>query len=250
MINIYQIYYKEGQKSNLLPIAKPFFNTDLTPFFENEIIRDFYNDNKITGEYFGILSWKFRTKRNTIINLDSFAGSPDILIPFFPYHETHPYSILEEAERCHPQFINLFHFILDELKLPYLELQVPIYENAVIAKSHIYKKYVREILLPVMSVIENIPEDSEEYKILWSNSNYRGYAKDNPVFQKLGVDYFPYHTFICERLWSYFVELYKSQYKLRKLRRLDHRQRQIEVFNYKTKQSIRKIVKKMFNIQL
>lgn len=73
------------------------------------------------------------------------------------------------------------------------------YSNAFVAKPHIYEQYVNEFLNPAMKVMDGMPE-------LMQNS---GYPCPLPVelAEKWGVSWYPLHTFICERLFSWWVHL-------------------------------------------
>ena len=60
MTELHQIYYKEEQKSKLYPFAIPYFNDDLTIFFENVPIRDIVRASN--ADKIAVCSWKLSQK--------------------------------------------------------------------------------------------------------------------------------------------------------------------------------------------
>jgi hypothetical protein len=61
-VKVYQIYYDVDQIKYLSPDTLPYYNSKLTVYFENDLIKNFYNQSKIEADYFGVLSWRFQEK--------------------------------------------------------------------------------------------------------------------------------------------------------------------------------------------
>lgn len=207
-----QIYYKDEHLKELLPIAKPYFNAELTIFFENSVIQKLVMETK--AEKIGVISWKLKQKLRYNIgkptSLDHITeeviNSEYAVLPFTRnsvHHKT-----LEALEFWHNGSLSLLTKILDRLgiKMP-SEVWPAIYQNAFMAKTEIYQDYVSTYLSPAMALIKN---DPEIYKLATVNSNYTNLnkqdaAKPEYLQEKIGMPYYPLSTFILERLFSVYV---------------------------------------------
>lgn len=206
MIGVYQIYYDEKSKADCYPEYNLYHNTRCTPFFENSVILDLIDQEKhCEFDYFGVWSHKFRHK---VDQRQKF--SPQLFERFIKdkradvysahrYHSVH--RPVRLAEKYHPNYSYILGKILDKIgyKADFDEpARFIIYSNHFVADSCVYQDYVDSLLRPAMEVMSN----NEEVKsLIWQNSQYKGHGKlpDHlkPVF---GVDFYPYHTFLCERL--------------------------------------------------
>lgn len=213
----YQIYYKEDQKQGIDYI--PYFNSKCTPFFENSVILDLRSE--IDDDYFAVLSWKLREKLGQakqwkgmkIANTSNKLFTPEI---FEMYLDTYkpdamsfqrhaPHDPISYADRFHPNFSTYFKKIMNAIGYnwrPTVYNDV-FYCNYFTAKGEIYAEYIDKMLAPAMEVMENMPE-------LFENSNYPHPLPEHltSVFK---VNYYPYHAFLCERMFSYFAHLNKLQ---------------------------------------
>ena len=46
-------------------------------------------------------------------------------------------------------------------------------------------------------------------ELLWTDSGYTKKNKLGPYLkEQIGVSYYPYHTFICERFWTMFLNMH------------------------------------------
>jgi len=63
-VKVVQIYFKPIQIGFLDVDFLPYFNDEpVTPFFENEVIRGLYNESDHEdSDYYGVVSYKFRNK--------------------------------------------------------------------------------------------------------------------------------------------------------------------------------------------
>jgi len=77
--------------------------------------------------------------------------------------------------------------------------------NNFVAKKDVYERYVTEMLAPAMEVMLTMPE-------LMKNSMYGKPLPEN-LKKSFGVNWFPYHTFLAERFFSYFCHLNKLNCK-------------------------------------
>ena len=115
--------------------------------------------------------------------------------------------MIPAADVWHPQFSTILCKILHKLGRNIVQVpKNPIYQNAFVAKSEVYKKYVTNFLSPAMEVMET---DEEIKKLCWQDSNYTK-LKREPLSDKakvqLGVGYYPMHPFLCERFFSQWLE--------------------------------------------
>lgn len=117
---------------------------------------------------------------------------------------------LAKMDNWHPGTRQTLNMILSAIGLETFEgrrePQNAIYQNAFIARTDIYKNFLREAMIPAMKVMTDDPairvrcwEDSGYYK-LKSEPAYRKMIKE-----KTGWDYVPCHTFILERLFSCWI---------------------------------------------
>lgn len=207
-VEFFQIYYKEEQKQVLYPFATPYFNPDLTPFFENSVIRDLVRAT--TAEKIGIASPELYKKIGSQIPLR---------VPFEKKHLETDYDVLSLNRRqrdhkmmwlldyWHPGAREIFNMIWEGIGL-----QVPgepkhaMYNNHFVARADLYKEYVEVVLSPAMELMESDPvikarcyEDSQYYRLA-NNPELRA-----RVQKFLNINYCPLHTFICERMFSCFI---------------------------------------------
>jgi hypothetical protein len=206
MINIYQIYYDEASKNDCYPEYNLYYNPNCTPFFENSVILDLIDNQKhCDGDYFGVWSHKFRHKVDA-----KQKFTPQIFERFVRNNKADVYSAhryhskhvpVRLAEKYHPNYSNILRKILN--KIGYFvdfdaQARFIIYSNHFIADRCVFFDYVETLLRPAMEVMSN---DEEIKGLIWQNSRYKGHGRlpDHlkPVF---GVDFYPYHTFLCERL--------------------------------------------------
>lgn len=218
-MKVYQIYFDVSQESKLDYI--PYFNKDCTVFFENSVIRELIEQKKhIDSKYFGVVSHKLREKTEftkrawknipQIANMsegqftpESFEAilnleNPDVMS--FQRHMSHdPISF---ANKFHPNFSNYFQKIMKNIGYNWTPtvFKNVFYCNYFVAKEEIYQKYCEEMLFPAMDFMENMPE-------LMQNSNYPHKLPEH-LASKFGVNYYPYHTFLCERMFSYFAYIH------------------------------------------
>lgn len=207
---VYQIFYDDSQKEELFWDAIPFNNKNLGLYFENDVIRHLYQENKIEGEHFGVLSWKLRRKnRIHALCLKSLIdGQSDIFTFTYEKHD-----VVEYADQCHPGFQDIFFELLDYIGMSKdIHPAVGLYQNAIIAKPDVYNRYIENYLVPAIDFFERSSGSLRD--LLFSDAGYKGsptYRNNNP----LGMDHYPYHTFILERLWSVFFDVHKHQFSLK-----------------------------------
>lgn len=192
----YQIYYDEKSKENLLPGFRPYYNETCNEFFENQVIRDLY----VCGDYFGVFS--HRAKEKIIFKEQDQPFSFDSLQYFVNLYGCDVYgfqkrrkaeNIITQADNYHPNFTVYTKRILNEIgwELP-KRLEFITLFNYFVAKANIYEDYKRTLLIPAMDFMKTMPE-------LYQDA---GYKKEKPK----GMSHYPYHPFICERLFSVYVQ--------------------------------------------
>lgn len=211
-LKVYQIYYQPDQI--IEPDYIPYPNPDCTVYFENSVISKLVSMGAHVGaEYFGVvgptLRWKVEScGRGPRINSKSFKPNefelklsterPDVMA----YLQYNPHNPIRYHQTIHPNLETHFIRVLRRIGYNIVPtiLQDVIYCNAFVAKSEIYDRYVDSMLAPAMRVMEGMPEIME-------NS---GYPKTLPAHlaAKFGVPHYPYHSFVAERLFSYFCHIH------------------------------------------
>ena len=218
---VYQIYYDVEQIKYLSPDTLPHYNSKLSVYFENDLIRDFYDAGKIDSDYFGILSWRFQEK-NGVQFKSTFVDAKHDIYAFA--NSAYRQDVFEDSVKCHPYFMDIFNIVLKNLKIDSnVRPQIGLYQNTVIARGDIYRKYVSEYLIPTMDLLNRFPDRFVDLnQKLWADAKYKyDPALTQRLFEHTGKPYYTYHTFICERLWSIFYEVNKDKYDLKILNRLD-----------------------------
>lgn len=200
---IYQIYYSENQKSKLLPYSIPYYNEGLTIFFENDCIVKLVKD--CTAEKVGVCSWKLvdKMRKHHLEGLMTKKDSDYQVLSLTRNSSRH--SMLAMANAWHPHFKSTIELLWGKLgyKMPG-EAKQPIYQNAWIGKTEIYKKYVNEFLIPAINLIET---DEELNKSMIQPSGYGRLNRNSDlksVIDKLKMSDYPLCPFILERcpsLW-------------------------------------------------
>lgn len=213
---VYQIYYDEGSKEACFPEFEHYENKVCSPFFENSIIVELIKQGRhIESEYFGVFSGNFKNK--IIHSRDGKKITPQLInesldtdvLSFFRHHKNK--NVVNKAEVFHPGFkralkniLNAIGFTVDLEK----DTRFTVYQNHFIAKSSIYEQYVKELLGPAIIEMSN-KANKELQNIIWQDSGYhKKKTMPDKLKKELGVPYYPYHTFICERLFSVFLNKY------------------------------------------
>lgn len=201
---------------------KPYLNEDCTPFFENSVIRNLIELGAHRGhDYFGVVSHKLRekititkhgwAKIKNIANVSDLPFSPQlfqtILLQKRPdtmsFQRHIPHDPISFADKFHPNFSKYFAEIMHKTgyKWTPISFENVFYCNFFVAKNEIYERYVTEMLAPAMDIMLEMPE-------LFQNSNYP-HALPEELKIKFNIQYYPYHPFLCERMYSYFVHIHK-----------------------------------------
>jgi len=222
-LKIYQIYFNESQLSELS--YEPYLNNDCTPFFEASVMRDLIeNDKHLDSRYFGILPPKFEEKKdwinkhhfglshtdkNKMLDLSSDHSmkkgikSADV-ISFTRQIKLDP---ITKIEWMHKNIDVYFKEIMNKIGYDWRPtvFNHVIYSNLFIAKSEIYEMFVKEMLAPAMDVMMGMPE-------LFGNSCYpKELSKE--LKSKFNCEDYPYHSFICERMMSYYIHIHNLNCK-------------------------------------
>jgi hypothetical protein len=221
-LKIYQIYFNDTQ----IPVLEfeGISNQDCTEFFEASVIRDAIESGKhLENRYFGILPPKFIEKRDWINN-QFWSGEIDskYIIDTSSQHQTKKNIIksdvvsfthqiiadpITDMEYMHKNIALHFSEIMNKIGYDWKPavFRHVIYSNLFIAKSEIYERFVKEMLAPAMDLMKGMPE-------LWQDS---GYPKPLPkeLQQKFGCQHYPYHSFICERMISYYIHIHNLNCK-------------------------------------
>lgn len=208
-IELHQIYFEDAQKVKLYDFAIPFFNESLTVFFENSVISKVVKQSN--ADKVGVCSHdlqrklfiKARGKRT--LEQNDLIGDYDVLglIQMSKHH-----SMLQSAELWHPGFRKILEILAAKIgfQVPH-EVKNPIYQNHFVAKTAIYKAYIDNCLDPAMELMTTDVEliglcnQDSQYRVTTTGSK----ARFDRVKELLGLDYYPLHPFVCERLFSIWI---------------------------------------------
>lgn len=171
--------------------------------FEYNPMIDLYKSNYFKlVEYTGVFSWKFQDKtglnKNLLYNILDKNDFQEYDVIHFCRPLGEPF--LKFTENNHKGFMKLFSLICNELNIEVKEPINTIYSNFFIAKSEIYEKYIEEVLIPAIDLMET------KYKYLaWEDANYKSGLKKEALKKYTGLEYYTFHTFILERLFSVWI---------------------------------------------
>jgi hypothetical protein len=115
---------------------------------------------------------------------------------------------LEWSELQHPGLMNILTKVCDKLGLDIKGDKPTVYSNFFSAKADVYKEYV-ELLKKAIDIMETDPEIKE---LCWKDSSYKTGLNTEDLKKYTGLDYYPFHTFILERLMSIWIVNKKLTY--------------------------------------
>jgi hypothetical protein len=189
-------FKKEYDNSHIKSVEQQSYLFEYNPMIE--LSKSFTDD-----KYYGVFSWKFNYKtghtKNTLYNamVKKHFKRYDIINICQPLPE--PY--LEFTEHQHQGFTELFEMVCKDLGLVVNEPKHTIYGNFFIAKGSVYKRYVNEVIIRAVQLMET------KYKtIIFRDANYSSGLTSDKLYEKIGMTYYPFHTFILERLLSVWID--------------------------------------------
>jgi len=218
-----QIWYAPVQIGELDSDFIPYKNSIATPYFENYIIRElYYQQDYKQSDYYGVFSWKFNRKHlkqgasisrsmemdNYNHDVYSFFGNKQFkgsskANTFYDTH--HPY-LLEIGSKL---IKTLFNEDISRIQAD------RIYYNHWLAKSSLFENYCKEMLLPVMDLMDNDKEIKElcDKDAKYNSKEQRQHLKLNRPMDEaqcmkvFGYPYYDHRAFVLERLPSIYFAL-------------------------------------------
>lgn len=219
-LDFFQVCYDESQYQHCYPFAKIYRNSELTDFFENDLICKLVPESK--ADYVGVNSWRLRKKRMdgmtpVILRLhngddlseEKFAAHPDAdIFNLTPRSKTHQMLAMAAMWHGGPQHNFAWENAMKELKkFMYIpeEVNNPIYENCQVVRTDIYRDYVANCLAPVISFMRSS-------SVFFADSGYapkkerdEGPAAVERYRKMTGRQDYPISPFILERLFSIWI---------------------------------------------
>jgi hypothetical protein len=201
-VKIYQIYYDEKSKKNCLEGFEPYF-----------ILKLFNTGKHRNSDYFGVFSHSFQHKIHIWPQsiYDAMEVNDYDVYSFFSLMSTN--NIFLKGDNWHENFSTVCQKILNKIGFsgdiahPDYTTRCIVYQNHFIARSEIYQDYVDTILRPAIEVMNT---DEEIKEIIWKDARYHKSNKQevrDRLKEEIGVEYYPYHPFVCERLFSFYLDL-------------------------------------------
>jgi len=208
--NIWQIYYNDTTRRNCVRGWNHYNNAGkLTEYFENSVIVDLYGLGECKkADYFGVLSHSFtskhfnRNKRNeriTPINLDNeLEQSRADVYGFHGRRKTK--NVMTQAENFHRGgFKEITTEILDACGYRYpVRTDFVCLFNHWVARGEVYEHYIENLLIPAINQMREMKDR------LFVDQKYK--TRITPDMKKAGLDFYPLHPFILERLPSVYVQ--------------------------------------------
>ena len=203
-LELYQIYFKDDQKKELYDFATPYFNSVLTPYFENSVIADIVP--KCSADYVSVCSWRLKKKRGDMFRLQDKTLTKEkilnsdfdvaILTPRSPTHDA-----LGMAAHWHGKaWTDAINDLRSFIKIP-VKLNHAIYENHFVARREIYQDYVLDCLRPCLDYIK-----SRDVYFVDAGYARRKSREEAQAYTLLtGRNDWPIAPFILERLFSIWI---------------------------------------------
>jgi hypothetical protein len=218
-LTVHQIYFDDGH----LPLLDytPYRNERCTVYFENSVIKSLVDSGAHEGsDYFGVVSYKLREKleytrdpRRGGTDISNYSErtftpedfraelerqSPDAM----SFQRHRPHDPITLANHFHGNFSHYFQRIMAAIGYAWTPAVFAdiFYFNYFVARADIYKRYVDEMLSPAMAVMDQMPE-------LMQSAGYTQLPE--PLRAQLGISFYPYHSFLCERFFSYFAHVHR-----------------------------------------
>ncbi len=197
-IDIHGICFKDTQNTEYHRIDNKVSTiAEKSYLFEYNVILN----TPIVSDYTGFFSWKFRAKtgmnKRVLFNLllEKEYTQYDVINICEPL----PKPYLEFSESNHKGFIDLFTSICTDLGLKVSEPKHTIYSNFFIAKKDVFIEY-QNLLRQAVELLETKYKEEA-----WEDSGYKALTSER-LKQVTGLDYYPMHTFILERLLSVWID--------------------------------------------
>jgi hypothetical protein len=151
-----QILYSADQVDQMYPFSVPFYNDELTEFFENDVISRVIP--ALSCDLLSVCSWRLKAKRQDSIRtkgelteevLRTLDYDVAILTPRSNNHRP-----LEAAKTWHyPHWTPAIERLRDLIKIPQ-EVTHTIYENHFVADRDLYQDYVSRYLRPAIAFMK------------------------------------------------------------------------------------------------
>jgi len=204
-VKIYSITYNDDQKTEYIRYDNSGIKTieQNSYLFEYNVIKDLIP--KVEDEdYIGIFSYKFGNKTrlyknllNRLLVINNYKDYDIIGLSLKLFKGNY----LEVSEEKHKGFTELFGLICKDLNLIVKEPKNVIYSNQFLAKGKVYKQFLNEVINPTIELLETKYKD-----LAWKDAGYIWGLKGEQLKEQTGLDYYPFHVFILERLLSVWLE--------------------------------------------
>jgi len=209
--DIKQIYFDSESKANCLDMFTPYNNSAPTYFLENTVISE--EVKKCDAPYFGVVSHKIRFKINnfpydrdgTLIDkehLEKILPTCNILIL-----QRVGGNMMQQLHEWHPGARETLQMILDEVGYNFNcegTVKHNIYSNHVIARYGIFEEYVRLLLDPAMEAMTSNKIINKRCMFDSKYTTLQGAPPEN-LKNSWGINYWPMHPFLCERMFSIYI---------------------------------------------
>ncbi len=202
MIKIFQIYFDDTQVEKLDPAFVSYDNSNPTRPDEYEFgvfMENFRNQNYLSAEYTGYVSWRFKEKTKTKgrVFIDFIKNNPGYDVYFInptPL-DTRWHNVWIQGDLCHPGIMGFVQKILDKLEYQ-IDLMsfknnadTVLFCNYWVGNSDFWNQYI-DFVTPLYNYISNDITIEEKAFLTQRAARFRN------------VNYFP---FIFERMFSTFL---------------------------------------------
>lgn len=203
-VEIHSIKYLDSQVVEYIPYDNSAIKTieQKSYLMEYNVFNDLVPKFKDDG-YYSVFSWKFPFKtgyyKKAMGKILEEIGYKDYDVINLCQPLDKPY--LEFTEEQHPGFMELFNLVCKDLNLEVKEPKHTVYSNFFLAKGGVYKEYLTSVLQPAIELMETKYKD-----LAWKDADYKSGLPKEQLQEATGMEYYPFHAFILERLFSVWID--------------------------------------------
>jgi hypothetical protein len=204
-LKIWQLYYKGEHLDKLFPICEHIYNPKPDKYLENSMMVSLVDEIKQQDfeGYCGVLSWKFKEKINKEVTQQTFECNSDV-ITFQKDMGVKRHDPIQFANNYHGKgFEEVFKKITPTDWLYPKKIKTIVYFNYFLCKEYVLIDYVDNVLAPAIDKLEN---DKSIQSIINQPQPYKKGRLPENLQAEWGINYYPMHVFLLERLFMYFLE--------------------------------------------
>lgn len=164
-LSINQIYHYASQEALVSEIAVPYNAGIEEQSFSHKLVLELYSKRKMRGDYTAVLGWNFEADNDLKLSDSIFNSNSDIYLPPIGINQRH--SVMRHIMKTSKSAFKTLNSLLKHLDLSsVLKPGLGIYQNNIIAKTDIYRDYVKTYLRPAYKYLYEHCESETDMSII------------------------------------------------------------------------------------